>query len=165
MKLYNVVHERGLKKLDILALTFSTNKFFPRSEQIFQRNAILIVMKKYSTELPVIEHMLKVYKIWYAIRDNLPKKSRYTLGDKIDSRFIQSLELLYMASYQSTADKLPTLDRALSAIDLLKFLLRVSWEIGALDDKKYINISEELKDAARQVGGWRRGIQTKTSTR
>lgn len=122
-------------------------------------------MKKPTTELPVIEHMLKVYKNWYVIRDNLPKKSRYTLGDKIDGRFIQILELLQVASYQSPADKLPTLTKATSAMDLLKFLLRIAWEIGALDDKKYLLLSEDLKEAARQIGGWKKGIETKTSTR
>lgn len=109
--------------------------------------------------------MLKVYKNWYVIRDNLPKKSRYTLGDKIDGRFIQILELLQVASYQSPADKLPTLTKATSAMDLLKFLLRIAWEIGALDDKKYLLLSEDLKEAARQIGGWKKGIETKTSTR
>jgi len=122
-------------------------------------------MRKTTVELPVIEHMLKVYKNWYVIRDNLPKKSRYTLGDKIDGRFIQILELLQVASYQSPADKLPTLTRAVSAMDLLKFLLRIAWEIGALDDKKYLLLSEDLKETSGQIGGWKRGIETKTSGR
>lgn len=106
--------------------------------------------------------MLKVYKVWYQVRDHMPKKSRYTLGDKIDTRFITSLELLYIASYQSPAEKLATLTKALSNIDLLKFLLRVSWEIGILDNKKYVELSEGTQEVARQTGGWKKGIQTKT---
>lgn len=112
--------------------------------------------------LPAIEHMLTVYKTWYGYRDGIPKRSRYTLGDKIDSRFIQVLELLYIASYQSAIDKLPTLDRALSGIDTLKFFLRIAWELRVFDDKKYSNLSEGLHEVGRQVGGWRKGIQTKT---
>lgn len=119
-------------------------------------------MNKYTSELPVIEHTLKVYKVWYEARDHMPKKSRYILGDKIDSRFVLVLELLYAASYQSPADKLLTLGRALTAVDTLKFLLRVSWEIGALDDKKYTAISEPLQETARQVNGWKKGLQNKT---
>lgn len=107
--------------------------------------------------------MLSVYKMWYGYRDSLPKKSRYTLGDKIDLRFIQSLEFLYTASYQKTAEKLPTLERALAGIDTLKFLLRISWELRVLDNKKYETLSLELDKAGRQVGGWKKGIQTKTS--
>lgn len=107
--------------------------------------------------------MLKVYKTWYTYRDTFPKKSRYTLGDKIDSRFIQVLELLQIASYQSIGEKAQTLSRALAGIDTLKFLLRITWEIRILDDKKYTGISAEIQEVGRQVGGWKKGIQTKTS--
>lgn len=107
--------------------------------------------------------MLGVYKNWYLYRDNLPKKSRYTLGDKIDSRFLQVLDLLYIASYQNPTEKLPTLERTLTGIDTLKFILRVAWEVHALDDKKYAVLSEGLNEIGKEVGGWRKGLQTKTS--
>lgn len=154
-----------LEYLDVFPLSFTAYKFFPRQKHVIQRHGKVERMRKKATELPVIEHMLKAYKNWYVIRDNLPKKSRYTLGDKIDSRFLQVLELLQVASYQSPADKLPTLTRAVSAMDLLKFLLRICWEIGALDDKKYLSLSEDLQEVARQIGGWKRGIETKTPAR
>lgn len=109
--------------------------------------------------------MLTVYKTWYTYRDGIPKKSRYTLGDKIDSRFIQVLELLYVASYQGTSEKLPTIERALSGVDILKFLLRIGWELRVFDDKKYTTLSEGLNEVGRQVGGWRKGLQTKTSAK
>lgn len=85
------------------------------------------------------------------------------MGDKIDGRFITVLELLYMASYQSPYDKLPTLQKALSGVDTLKFLLRVSWEIKMIDNKKYAALSESLDEIGRQIGGWRKGLLTKTS--
>lgn len=92
----------------------------------------------------------------------MPKKSRYTLGDTIDKRFIQILELLYIASYQSTSDKLPTIQKALSGVDTLKFLLQIAWELKIFDDKKYGVISQGLQEVGMQVGGWRKGLQTKT---
>lgn len=47
-------------------------------------------------------------------------------------------------------------------IDVLKFLLRVAWELKILDDKKYTKLSEGIQEIGRQVGGWRKGLQTKT---
>ena len=125
-----------------------TNKFTPPPQQI----------------LPVIEKLLSVYKIWHGFRDAIPKKSRYTLGDKIDNRFIQVLELLYVASYQGVMEKIPTLERCLSGVDTLKFLLQIGWEIKIFDDKKYIALSDGLNEVGRQIGGWRKGLQTKTSS-
>ncbi|HEY4516499.1 MAG TPA: four helix bundle protein [Candidatus Paceibacterota bacterium] len=110
----------------------------------------------------MIEHVLAVYKLWFEYRDNFPRKSRYTLGDRIDARFIQILELLFAASYQSREEKLPTIARALTGIDALKFLLRVAWEMRVLDTKKYADLSEQLHEIGRMVGGWKKGLQTKT---
>lgn len=115
--------------------------------------------------LPVISHMLAVYKLWYACRDSMPKKSRYTLGDKIDNRFIQILELLQIATYQSGPEKVPTLQRALSYVDTVKFLLQIAWEIKAIDSKRYTELSEPLNKVAAEIGGWKKGLQTKTSAR
>lgn len=112
--------------------------------------------------LPVVEHTLGIYKTWYSYRDHFPKKARYTLGDKIDARFLNVLELVSIATYQSPAEKLPTLDRAIMGVDVLKFLLRVAWELKILDDKKYTTLSEGIQEVGRQIGGWRKGLQKKT---
>lgn len=113
--------------------------------------------------LPVIEHMIKAYKMWCGFYNHIPKKSRYTLGGKIDSKFIDVLELLQIATYQGVYEKMPTIELALSGVDTLKFLLRITWEVQALDNKKYEAISQELNEVGRQIGGWRKGLQTKTS--
>lgn len=112
--------------------------------------------------LPVVEHTLTIYKTWYGYRDHFPKKSRYTLGDKIDTRFLNILELVSIAAYQSQEEKLPTLDRAIMGVDVLKFLLRVAWELHILDDKKYTALSDGIQEIGRQIGGWRKGLQKKT---
>lgn len=111
--------------------------------------------------LPVVEHTLGVYKLWYGYRDHFPKKSRYTLGDKIDARFLNILELISVASYQSPEEKLPTLNRAIMGVDVLKFLLRVAWELHILDEKKYIALSEGVQEIGKQIGGWRKGVEKK----
>jgi len=115
--------------------------------------------------LPVIEHAVSVYKLWYEYRDHFPKKSRYTLGDRIDTIFIQLVELLWAAGYQGKDEKLPTIAAAIRKLDGLKFLLRIAWEIKILDSTKYASLSEPLFEIGKMLGGWRKGIETKTPTR
>ena len=91
-----------------------------------------------------------------------PKKSRFTLGDRIDALFIQILEYLFVASYQSKQEKLPTIAAALRKTDVLKFMLRIAWETHALDTKKYAIISEEMHELGRMIGGWKKGLESKT---
>ena len=112
--------------------------------------------------LPVVEHTLKIYKTWYGYRDHFPKKSRYTLGDKIDTRFLNILELISIATYQGKSEKLPTLTRAIMGVDILKFLLRVAWELHILDDKKYTTLSDGILEIGKQIGGWKKGLEKKT---
>jgi len=84
------------------------------------------------------------------------------LGEKIDVTFIQILEYLFVASYQSRDDKLPTILILIRKTDILKFFLNVSWELHALDNKKYINISEKVVEVGRMIGGWKKGLESKT---
>ena len=94
--------------------------------------------------------------MWHETLDHLPKKSRYTLGDKIDRLFLETIELTFTASYLQKEQKAPYLQKAVGKLDLLKFLLQVSWEVKALDNKKYITLSEPLSEIGRQLGGWYR---------
>jgi hypothetical protein len=151
-----VIHEPIAEFLDVSFLAFASGKFLPSGEQIFDRYDIFKTIM-----LPVIEHVLSVYKTWYAYRDNLPKKSRYTLGDKIDNRFLELLELLQLACYQNPADKTSTLARALTILDMLKFFIKVSWEIRIIDNAKYECLSKGLHDAGKQIGGWHKKTSTK----
>lgn len=128
-------------------------------KQIFCGYDIVIGMNKM---LPVVEHTLSVYKMWYGYRDHFPKKARYTLGDKIDARFLSVLELVSIATYQEPSEKISTLTRAITGVDLLKFLLRVVWEIRILDAEKYAKLSEGIQEIGRQLGGWKKGLQKKT---
>lgn len=112
--------------------------------------------------MPVVEHAIAVYKLWHEYRSDFPKSSRYTLGDKIDTIFIQVLECLFVASYQNKADKLPTILIAVRKTDLLKFFLRIAWELHALDNKKYALLSEKTDELGRMIGGWKRGLESKT---
>jgi len=115
--------------------------------------------------LPIIERMVAVYKMWYGYRDHFPKKSRYTLGDKIDNVFIKILECLCIASYQKSEQKIGTIAVAINQLDILKFFIRLAWELAILDNKKFIALSEELHEIGKMLGDWKRGLESKTPAR
>ncbi len=55
-----------------------------------------------------------------------------------------------------------SITEAIRKLDALKFLLRVSWEIKALDNQKYAVLSERLFEIGKMLGGWKRGLDAKT---
>ncbi len=99
-----------------------------------------------------------MYKAWQTYPRHFPKDLRYTLGAKVDALFIEILDAIFTASCLPKEQKLPYLKKAVIKLDLLKFFLRVAWESHALDNKKFVTLSEPLEEIGRMLGGWLRQI-------
>jgi len=112
--------------------------------------------------LPVLQKLVKVYKLWQAYLPHFPKNSRYTLGEKIDLLFLEIIEYIVIAGYLSKQEKLPYIKKGVIKLDILKFFLQIAWEIKALDNKKFIELSEKLVEVGRMLGGWKKEIENKT---
>jgi len=102
------------------------------------------------------------YGLWQKYLGDFPKANRFTLGSKIDSIFLNAIEYCFLASYSPLSEKLPLIDRGIARIDLLKLLIQLAWDIRAIDTKKYAQISEQLIEIGRMLGGWKKGLQAKT---
>ncbi|MBI2097935.1 MAG: four helix bundle protein [Candidatus Vogelbacteria bacterium] len=113
--------------------------------------------------LPIIERLVTAYKLWHGFQVHIPKVPRYSLGIKIDRLFIEVIELVF--NTLQTNEKMSPLESASQKMDTLKFMLRVAWETGVLDDKKYTSLSEELNEVGRQLGGWLKKVQKENSAR
>jgi len=114
------------------------------------------------TNVPIIVRLIEVYKLWHDFLPNMAKTSRYTLGQKIDDLFIETTELIFLASHLSKEQKLPSLQKAVAKLDLLKLFLQISWEIKAIDNTKYAMLSEPLEEVGRMLGGWVRQTASRT---
>jgi hypothetical protein len=107
---------------------------------------------------PILQELQSVYKLWQGMLPNIVKTSRYTLGEKVDNYFLETMEAIFIASFLAKEQKLPYLQKAVGKLDLLKFFLQTTWEIKALDNQKYIMLSEPLERIGKQLGGWMKQI-------
>jgi len=85
---------------------------------------------------------------------HLPRLTRFSLGSKIDSYFVDCLELALLAGYASRQEKSGYIRKLSAKLDCLKFFLKILWELKALDNKKYINLSTQLAEIGKMIGGW-----------
>ena len=91
--------------------------------------------------------------LWYTQRtERFPKSLRVTLGDRIDNKLLDMLELAVRARYAREPRKL--LLSLNTELDLLRYLTRLARERGALEVKQYEFVSRCIGDIGRQVGGW-----------
>lgn len=112
---------------------------------------------------PVIEHLKNAYKQWILIERNLPKCERYGLGQKVDFLFTDLLDILQKASFSPIESKISILGQSLSIIDSLRFFIQLCWELKLIPPKQFTLIGQEIEDIGKMVGGWRKGLLTKTS--
>ncbi len=105
-------------------------------------------------ELPITQKFSTVYKLWREYENFFPKSAKYTLGLKIDSLLIESLEQIFASAYVPPAIRLEKVRRAAINLDSARFFLQIAWETKILDTKKYIHLSEKLEEIGRMLGGW-----------
>jgi hypothetical protein len=106
------------------------------------------------TILPVLKELKSTYITWIEYYQKLPKIHKYTLGQKIDTLFIEAIEAISIAGFLSREEKIPYVRLAIRKIDTLKILLMVLWEIKSLDNKKYITVSIKIDGIGKMLGGW-----------
>ena len=114
-------------------------------------------------EVPLFQKIYDFYKEFYQELDNLPKKSRAVLTIKIENTILELLEIISKISFISGEPKIEGLKYASIKTDLLKILFRLCFETKIINQKKYIFFEEKLQEIGRMVGGWRKGLITKTS--
>lgn len=88
-----------------------------------------------------------------------PKKDRYSLGQRLDSLTLTIFESVIDASIQEKEKKLPSIEKSIISLDLLKVLIRLSKDIQALDNKKYLQLEQALQEIGRMLGGWRKSLK------
>jgi hypothetical protein len=104
--------------------------------------------------LPLLQKTKTAYLLWYGNFQTLPKPHRYTLGQRTDNLFMETIEALATASFLNREEKLPFVRRAIQKVDTLKIMLMILWETKSLSNKKYIALSIKIDEIGRMLGGW-----------
>jgi hypothetical protein len=105
-------------------------------------------------DIPILSKLSEAYQLWHTFFTHLPKTVRHTLGEKIDNLFTDCLELALLASYQSKLKKENTVRQLNTKFDMLKFFIKLLWEIKAIDTNKLTVLSTPLAEVGRMIGGW-----------
>ena len=114
-------------------------------------------------EVPsVIVKIKESYSFWIIVHRDFPKTERFGIGKRIDELFLWILELSFTASYLPAGEKIIMLGKTISRLDILKFFLQTAWENKLIQSERYIELSKNLEEIGRMLGGWKKGLQKKT---
>ena len=105
-----------------------------------------------------------MYQQWLKLHRDFPRVERLGIGQKIENSFLTVLEITYISSYLPVEQKVITIAKAISKLDVLKFFMQLAFESKLIPLPKYIEISEKLLEIGRMLGGWKKGLESKTPT-
>lgn len=98
------------------------------------------------------------YLIWINIVPHIPKGGRYTIGSRIENRFLDLLELSYVAYFITREKRTEKISQCILALDTLKFLVYIGWEGKLISHKQYAAIAPKLDEIGKMFGGWKKNL-------
>ncbi len=93
-----------------------------------------------------------------SITPHIPKGARFTLGSRIENKFLDLLELNYTAYFTQKNKKSEKLSECILVVDTLKFLVAVAWEGKIISNKHFEDVSAKLEEVGRMFGGWKKNL-------
>lgn len=96
--------------------------------------------------------------VWVNIVPHMPKGSRYTLGSRIENKFLDLLELAYIAYFSEKSKKAEKISECIMVLDTLKFLISVAWEGKLVSNKQCEDLAAKLEEVGKMLGGWKKNL-------
>lgn len=96
--------------------------------------------------------------VWLKIVPHIAKGVRYTIGSRIENKFIDLLELSYLAYFAEKEKKMERISRCILILDTLKFFVLTAWEGKVVSNKQYEEIILKLDEIGRMLGGWKKSL-------
>jgi hypothetical protein len=103
---------------------------------------------------PAFQKSYDFYKNLYIDLRQIPKRDRYTWGERCERLAIDLLSKLSSATYAPKQRQRSALLEASEFVDRLKIYLRLGADLKILNRKKYLSRSGELIELGKMIGGW-----------
>jgi hypothetical protein len=107
----------------------------------------------------IIHKTYKFYLLLYSCTKTLPKKDRFTLGQKCESLVLEILEILFIANSKKDKAKIPFLEEVDIKLKITQIVIRMAHDVNALEDNKYFMLSTSLEELGRMLGGWIKSLK------
>ena len=89
---------------------------------------------------------------------HMPRGARFTIGSRIENKFLDLLELTYTAYFTEKDKKSEKLSECILTLDTLKFLIAVAWEGKIISNRHCEEISIKLEEIGKMFGGWKKNL-------
>ena len=96
--------------------------------------------------------------IWVGILPHIAKGARYTIGFRIENKFLDLLELSYITYFTEKERKEEKVSECILVLDTLKFLVSVAWEGKLITNSHCQDVALKLEEVGKMFGGWKKNL-------
>jgi len=90
---------------------------------------------------------------------HIAKGGRYTIGARIENKFLDLLEFTYVAYFSDKEQRLEKVKGCILILDTLKFLVGVAWEGKLISNKQCEEVAAKLEEVGKMFGGWKKNLE------
>ena len=107
-------------------------------------------------EPQVFKPAYDVLKEIHLARATFAKTEKYSLGEALEKAMLTVLLNIVRAGRAKREWTTVALDEALAALEQVKILVRLGYDLKQITERRYIAWQATLQNIGRQLGGWRR---------
>jgi len=96
--------------------------------------------------------------VWLNIVPHISKGARYTIGARIENKFLDLLDLAYITYFSAKEKKIEKISECVLVLDTLKFLISVAWEGKLISNNQYEEVAIKLNEVGKMFGGWKNSL-------
>ena len=112
-------------------------------------------------DIPIIHKTYELYKALHELEKTIPKMERFTVWQRSEVACLDILQGLLGLGYQTPGNRAESLTRIAPLVDMLRVFLRLSLDVKAINQKKYITLEQAVDEIGRMLGGWMKSIRQK----
>ncbi|MEI8344170.1 MAG: four helix bundle protein [Candidatus Moraniibacteriota bacterium] len=112
--------------------------------------------------ISILQRIKEGYLIWTNVSVHIPKSARYTIGARIENKYLDLLELArvaYFINKDEVENKTRKISDCIFLLDALKFLISTMWEAKLLSHKQFEQVSFKLEEIGRMLWGWSESLK------
>ena len=102
--------------------------------------------------LPVYKASYSLFLILFTGLRHMQRDYRYTLGEALKLELIALITNVYRAN--SREEKKPILQKARENIEVIRLLLRLSYDLKQFPLKEFAQASEKIESVSKQLTAW-----------
>ena|SRR3989344_1637140 len=107
----------------------------------------------------ILNRIKEGYLIWLNIVQHIPKGARYTIGERIENKFLDLLEFSYVTYFSAKEKKIEKISECVLVLDTLKFLISIAWEGKLISHAQYETVAMKLNEVGKMFGGWIKSLE------